>query len=119
MILRLFNAYGPGEYYNNYRSVCCLFCYRALHKIAFDVYQNYVIRHERRDDLVAHLRNSGIEVLISWQKPVHQQKALGLDHFNLPVTERISAEVISLPMYPELTDEEVQYVIEAVKKYFI
>jgi len=85
----------------------------------FDVYQNYVIRHERRDDLVAHLRNSGIEVLISWQKPVHQQKALGLDHFNLPVTERISAEVISLPMYPELTDEEVQYVIEAVKKFFI
>ncbi len=85
----------------------------------FDVYQNYVIRYERRDDLVAHLRNSGIEVLISWPKPLHQQEALRLDHFNLPVTERISAEVISLPMYPELTDEEVQFVIEAVKKYFI
>jgi dTDP-4-amino-4,6-dideoxygalactose transaminase len=36
----------------------------------------------------------------------------------LPKTERISAEVVSLPMYPELTDEEVQYVIEAVKKFF-
>lgn len=84
----------------------------------FDVYQNYVIRCKKRNDLVAHLRNSGIEVLISWPKPLHKQKALGLSHFNLPVTERISAEVLSLPMYPELTDEEVGFVIEAVKKFF-
>lgn len=84
----------------------------------FDVYQNYVIRCKRRDDLVSHLRNSGVEVLVSWPKPLHNQRALGLSHFNLPKTERISAEVVSLPMYPELTDEEVQYVIEAVKKFF-
>jgi dTDP-4-amino-4,6-dideoxygalactose transaminase len=49
---------------------------------------------------------------------MHQQKALKLDHFKLSVTEQISAEVISLPMYPELTDEEVKFVIEAVKKCF-
>jgi dTDP-4-amino-4,6-dideoxygalactose transaminase len=85
----------------------------------YDVYQNYVIRSKERDDLVNHLRNSGIEVLISWPKPLHKQKALGLSHFDLPKTEQISAEVISLPMYPELTDEEVQYVIEAVRKCFI
>jgi dTDP-4-amino-4,6-dideoxygalactose transaminase len=85
----------------------------------YDVYQNYVIRSKERDDLVNHLRNSGIEVLISWPKPLHKQKALGLSHFDLPKTEQISAEVISLPMYPELTDEEVQYVIEAVRKSFI
>jgi len=84
----------------------------------FDVYQNYVIRYKKRDDLVAHLRNSGIEVLISWPKPLHKQQALKLDHFNLPMTERISAEVLSLPMYPELTDEEVGFVIEAVKEFF-
>lgn len=41
MILRFFNAYGPGEYYNNYRSVVCLFCYRSLHKIPYEVYQGY------------------------------------------------------------------------------
>lgn len=84
----------------------------------FDVYQNYVIRSKQRDQLVTHLRNHGIEVLISWSVPLHKQKALGLSHFNLPMTERISAEVISLPMYPELTDEEVEFVIEAVKKFF-
>jgi dTDP-4-amino-4,6-dideoxygalactose transaminase len=85
----------------------------------FDVYQNYVIRTGQRDKLVAHLQKLGVEVLISWRIPMHQQKALGLSRFKLPMTERISAEVISLPMYPELTDEEVKFVIEAVKKCFV
>lgn len=84
----------------------------------FDVYQNYVIRCKKRDDLVTHLRNAGVEVLISWPKPLHKQKALGLSHFNLPMTERISAEVVSLPMYPELTVEEVRFVIETVRDFF-
>jgi len=84
----------------------------------FDVYQNYVIRTEQRDKLVAHLQKSGIEVLVSWRVPMHKQKTLGLDRFKLPMTERISAEVISLPMYPELTDEEVEFVMEAVKNFF-
>jgi aminotransferase EvaB len=83
-----------------------------------DVYQNYVIRTEHRDKLVAYLQKSGIEVLISWRIPMHRQKALGLSHFRLPMTERISAEVISLPMYPELTNEEVEFVIDTVRKFF-
>jgi dTDP-4-amino-4,6-dideoxygalactose transaminase len=84
----------------------------------FDVYQNYVIRTEHRDKLITHLQISGVEVLVSWRVPMHKQKALGLDYYNLPMTERISAEVISLPMYPELTDEEVEFVMEAVKNFF-
>jgi dTDP-4-amino-4,6-dideoxygalactose transaminase len=84
----------------------------------FDVYQNYVIRAKRRDELVQHLRGCGIEVLISWPVPLHKQKALGLGQFSLPLTERIANEVISLPMYPELTDEEVNIVIAAVRKFF-
>jgi len=42
MRLRFFNAYGPGEYYHNYRSVVCLFCYRALFGIPWQVYEGYV-----------------------------------------------------------------------------
>ena len=84
----------------------------------FDVYQNYVIRCQRRDELVKHLRDSGVEVLVSWVKPMHHQKALHLEHFHLPVTERISNEVISLPMYPELTDEDVKYVIDCINKFY-
>ncbi len=83
----------------------------------FNVYQNYVIRCQKRDELVKHLMDSGVEVLVSWAKPMHQQKALHLDHFHLPVTERISNEVISLPMYPELTDEDVRYVIDCIHKF--
>jgi len=82
-----------------------------------DVYQNYVIRSDKRDALYKYLRDEGVEVLISWPTPMHKQKALGLGHYNLPVTERISREVISLPMYPELTDEEVAMVIDTVRRF--
>jgi len=84
----------------------------------FDVYQNHVIRCEDRNKLVEHLRNEGVEVLISWPNPMHKQKALALSHFSLPMTERISNEVVSLPMYPELTDEEVEYVMKVVVRFF-
>ena len=84
----------------------------------FDVYQNYVIRSDRRDELVAYLRDHGIEVLISWPVPLHKQQALGLNKFQLPMTEKVSREVISLPMYPELTDEEVDMVINAIRKFY-
>ena len=39
--MRFFNAYGPGEYYHNYRSVVCLFGYRALHRMPYEVYEGY------------------------------------------------------------------------------
>ena len=41
MILRFFNAYGEGELFNDYRSVVCLFCYKALHNMPYEVYENY------------------------------------------------------------------------------
>ena len=84
----------------------------------FDVYQNYVIRTKRRNELVTHLRALGVEVLISWPVPMHKQKTLGLNHFNLPVTEQMSDEVLSLPMYPELTNGEVEIVIDAVRNFY-
>jgi aminotransferase EvaB len=84
----------------------------------FDVYQNYVIRSKHRNALFDHMRANGVEVLISWRMPNHKQKALKLDHFHLPKTEQISNEVLSLPMYPELTDDEANIVIDTVKKFF-
>ena len=57
-------------------------------------------------------------VLISWPKPMHHHKALGLTHFRLPETERISREVLSLPMNTELDNEQAEYVIESVRKFF-
>jgi len=84
----------------------------------FDVYQNYVIRSKYRDGLAKFLKDSGVEVLISWPRPLHKQKGLGLERFHLPMTERISNEVVSLPMYPEITNGEVEIVINTIKKFF-
>ena len=84
----------------------------------FDVYQNYVIRAKERDRLVAYLGEKGIEVLISWSKPMHHHDALRLKHFHLPKTEQISNEVLSLPMYPELGDEQVEFVVESIRNFY-
>jgi dTDP-4-amino-4,6-dideoxygalactose transaminase len=84
----------------------------------FDVYQNYVIRSKERDQLVEHLKSSGIEILISWPKPMHHNEALGLTHFHLPKTEQISNEVLSLPMFPELREDQVEFVVDAIRKFY-
>ncbi len=68
--------------------------------------------------MFAHLKESGIETLVSWPKPLHQHQALGLSSFKLPMTEHISREVLSLPMYPELSDEEVSHVIAAIREFY-
>ncbi len=55
--LRFFNAYGPGEWYHNYRSVVCLFAYRALHRVPYDVYMGYHRVFMYIDDFIPTLSN--------------------------------------------------------------
>jgi len=83
----------------------------------FDVFTNYVIRARERDRLVAYLKEQSIEVLISWPKPMHHHDALNLRHFKLPMTEQISREVVSLPLFPELSNEQIEFVVEAIRKF--
>jgi dTDP-4-amino-4,6-dideoxygalactose transaminase len=83
-----------------------------------DVFQNYAVTTDERDRLVAHLRDDGIETLISWPVPVHQQRGLDLDHWHLPQTERLCRRVLSLPMHAELSDRQVRYVAESVRRFF-
>jgi len=82
-----------------------------------DVFQNYVIKAKKRDELYNSLKEKGVETLIKDPVPTHWQKGLNLD-FSLPVSERLAEEVISLPMYPELTDEQVNYVIKCVNEFY-
>lgn len=84
------------------------------------VYHLYVVRSERRDTLRDHLKEEGIGTQVHYPLPVHRQEAyrdLGLGEGALPVTERVATEILSLPIYPELTDGEVRQVIEAVKSF--
>jgi len=83
-----------------------------------DVYQNFVIMVKDRDKLKEHLTKMGIETLVSWPVPLHKQPSLNLDSFNLPITDRISETCLSLPMYPELMDEEIDYVINTIKGFY-
>lgn len=84
----------------------------------YDAFQNYVIRSNMRDKLVQHLRDEGVEVLISWPIPTHFHKALNLSQFKLPETENLSRTVISLPMFPELSDEHVNIVIQKIREFY-
>jgi dTDP-4-amino-4,6-dideoxygalactose transaminase len=84
----------------------------------FDIYQNYVLRVQKRDELFDFLKEKGVETLIKDPIPLHHQLALGLSNFSLPYTEQLAKEVISLPMYPELKDKEAKYVIDCIKKFY-
>lgn len=85
----------------------------------FDVYQNYVIRTKKRDELYNYLEEQGIETLIHWKRPVWEHKGLKLGQLNLPETESICKEVISLPMSAETTDENVEYTVECIRNFFM
>jgi dTDP-4-amino-4,6-dideoxygalactose transaminase len=84
----------------------------------FDVFQNYVLRVQKRDELFKFLKRKGIETLVKDPVPNHWHKGLSLSQFKLPYTEQLAREVISLPMYPELTNNQINYVIECVRKFY-
>jgi len=83
-----------------------------------DIFQNYVIRTKHRDKLREFFKAEGIETLVHWIKPVWQHPALKLGDHHLPETEAICEEVISLPMNTEISDENVNCVIETIKRFF-
>ncbi len=85
------------------------------------VYHLFVIRAKRRNALQAFLKEQGIETLIHYPIPIHLQKAFsGLRYRkgSLPVTERCAREVLSLPLFPELSSEEMREVQEQIKNFF-
>lgn len=93
-----------------------------------DVIQEFIIRMREggvaghagniREAFKEHMDKAGIELLIRETTPNHKVKLLGLDHFSLPVTENISTDAVRLPCYPELTNDEVDEVVEAIKDFY-
>jgi dTDP-4-amino-4,6-dideoxygalactose transaminase len=83
------------------------------------VYHLYVIRTPRRDAMWQQLKDKGIEVGVHYPIPVHRQQAylkIGYGEISLPVTEQAASEVLSLPMYAELTSEQIEYVAQALRQ---
>jgi len=86
------------------------------------VYHLYVIRVTKRDELQRHLEEKGIATGLHYPIPLHLQKAfahLGYKEGDFPVTEKAAGEILSLPMYPELTEEQIEYVSDAIRGFFV
>jgi len=86
------------------------------------VYHLYVIETEQRDEMLKYLNDAGIDAKTHYPIAIHQQEGYpwGMPadlNVSLPLTERSAARVISLPMYPELTQEEIDYVIHIVRTW--
>ncbi|MCE5272269.1 DegT/DnrJ/EryC1/StrS family aminotransferase [bacterium] len=85
------------------------------------VFHLFVIQCERRDELGEHLSRSGIQWGIHYPVPIHLHKAysdLGLGEGSYPVAERLAGRILSLPMFPEITPEQVDRVTAAVREFY-
>ncbi len=84
------------------------------------VWHLYAIRHPRRDALATHLKECGIGTAVHYPVALHLQPAfasLGLGAGAFPVAERQARDELSLPLYPELTTDEVAYVADAIRAF--
>lgn len=85
------------------------------------VYHLYVVRWGRRDALLAHLGANGIGAGVHYPIPLHRQPAFlhcGYGDVSLPRTEQVAAEVLSVPMFPELTEDQLVRVADVLKEFF-
>ncbi len=88
---------------------------------ATHAYHLYTIRTSQRDALAAHLEAHEIGFATHYRYPAHTQPACrpyGLHRANLPETEKAAGEVLQLPLHPYLSDEQIQYVAQTVRKFF-
>jgi len=86
------------------------------------VYHLYVVRTQDRQALQARLTEAGIGTGIHYPIPLHQQKAyqhLGYKNGDFPITERIAREIVSLPMFPQLSHPQQDEVVAAVKEFLV
>jgi dTDP-4-amino-4,6-dideoxygalactose transaminase len=85
------------------------------------VYHTYVIQADRRDRLAAHLASRGIGSKVHYPIPIHQQKAaaqFGYRRGMFPVCERQAERILSIPVYPELTEAQREFVADAIAGFF-
>jgi dTDP-4-amino-4,6-dideoxygalactose transaminase len=86
----------------------------------YHVFHLYVIECDKRDELQKYLSEKGIETIIHYPIPIHLQvpyRKLGFKLGDFPITEKKSNKVLSLPMFPELKNEEIRYVCDSIKQF--
>jgi len=91
-----------------------------IRKNSSHIFHQYVIRTKNRDDLAAFLRKNGIETGIHYPVALPFLKAydyLGHKPVDFPVAYQYQQEILSLPMYPELTNEQIKYIVECITQF--
>ncbi|MBS3917354.1 MAG: DegT/DnrJ/EryC1/StrS family aminotransferase [Deltaproteobacteria bacterium] len=84
------------------------------------VYHLYIIRTKKRDELQKYLSENGIHTGLHYPVPLHLQGAYANNGFkkgDFPVTEEVSSEILSLPMFPQLTEQQIRYVADNIKQF--
>jgi len=90
-------------------------------KDTYHVYHQYTIQTNKRDELQTHLKKQGIASTVYYPVPLHLQKvysSLGYGPGSLPVSELACNQVLSLPMFPELTNDEIKTIVESIADFF-
>ena len=85
------------------------------------VFHLYIIRTQNRDELQKYLSENGISTGLHYPIPLHLQNAyknIYLTNGNYPITEKVSNEILSLPMFPNLTSEQIEYVTEKITSFY-
>jgi dTDP-4-amino-4,6-dideoxygalactose transaminase len=85
------------------------------------VFNQYVIRASRRDDLKIHLEQNGVGCAIYYPLPLHLQECfrfLGYTAGDFPESEKAAAETLALPVFPELSKAQIEYVVEQIGRFY-
>jgi len=85
------------------------------------VYHLYIVRAKKRSELMKHLAEKEIQTALHYPIPLHFQKAysyLGYEKGEFPVAEKCCEEILSLPMYPEMTAEQIGFVCDSIQKFY-
>ncbi len=85
------------------------------------VYHTFVIQADNRDGLRSYLEENGIGSNVHYPVPIHLQEAaknMGYSKGKFPVTESQASRILSLPVFPELTETDLQYVVDSIHKYY-
>lgn len=118
------------DYWNNYRKEIAAKYLQGINnpyikkpielQYTSHVWHLFVIRTDRRDELQKYLENKGIGTLIHYPIPMHMQQAykdLGYGKGSFPIAEKISQEVLSLPMWYGMQDDEIDYIIDTINSF--
>ena len=82
------------------------------------IWHVFVLRTEKRDELIAYLLRNGIKTTIHYPIPIHRQKAYcDLADKKFPIAEKLSSQIVSIPMYYGISEEETDYVIEKINGF--